>query len=134
VRGGAAPGGRTWHDVEQTAADKVGIKGFARLAIQNAETGALEYDSGWFDNGLTDVGTPTTSVGSSGAGELVAAAYIALATQTAALTSTQDDRAARWWPQGRDVHLRRERHAGGHGVVATNEATAATSARSVFCD
>jgi len=76
----------------KTAADKVGIKGFARLALQNAETGAVEWESGWVPNGLTDIGLQHYLCGVVGAiANSSRPAYIALATQTAALTSTQDD-------------------------------------------
>ena len=75
-----------------TARDTVQIKGFARLALQNAETGAVEWESGWVPNALTDIGFQHYLVGVvGGIANSSRPAYIALATQTAAATTTQDD-------------------------------------------
>ena len=74
------------------ARESVQIRGFARLALRNAETGAIEWDSDYCPNQVTDVGFQYAIVGclmtDAGSSRPL---YIALGTQTDAPTSTQDD-------------------------------------------
>lgn len=70
--------------------ETVRVRGFARFALHNAETGAIEWDSGYHPNAITATGFQHYIVGPLGAiSNSSRPGYIVLATQTDAVNSTQ---------------------------------------------
>jgi len=78
---------------KKKTSDGIALRGFAKINLVNADTGAVEYESPWYPNAITNTGMTIIcqALGHTGASSASFASYMDVATQSTAVNVTQTE-------------------------------------------